>query len=326
MTPRGSLLGISAQTTYSYFNAPPAPPYADYATVSATASAADTTRARMTYTYDDRNRLTRVNPDGSGLNDPADAKYSYNSVGSQAEMKYRNGVTTAYTYNTRNQLTLVDTTGGASASFRYDDTATAWETAGRRLANSGLRRGMLENIQGAIRWVGYSYDNLGRLTKESLHSANWAAATGSVQYDSTPGYDANGFDPVGNRQQRIVSSFPGLANGTTTYATYDENDRLGSTLATGTAAATFDGNGNTLMFDLDGNATWDQGNDVPENRDQYDVENHLTRAKRGTSTIAILYDGDGNRVEKTVTPTGGGADIPPQGPRRETPEPGVGTG
>src|SRR5688572_1187097 len=94
---RGSLLGISARTTYTYFNAPPAPPYADFATVYATASAADTTRAHLTYAYDDRNRLTKVNADGPGLNDPADAKYSYNSVGSQAAMKYRNGVTTAYT-------------------------------------------------------------------------------------------------------------------------------------------------------------------------------------------------------------------------------------
>ena len=102
---------------------------------------------------------------------------------------------------------------------------------------------------------------------------------------------------MGNRNSRNVSGVANVAS--TSYATYDSNDRLGSTLANNTAASSFDANGNTLQFNLDGNGLWDY-----TDPDEYDFENRLITAHRTInnqlSTINIVYDGDGNRIGKTV--------------------------
>jgi YD repeat-containing protein len=95
-------------------------------------------------------------------------------------------------------------------------------------------------------------------------------AGGSV--NGTIGYQ---YDPVGNRLQRTSSVAPVPASS----YTYDANDRL--------TTDTYDGNGNT---------TASGGNTYT-----YDFENHL-KTQNGAA-VAIVYDGDGNRVSKT---TGGG--------------------
>jgi len=79
------------------------------------------------------------------------------------------------------------------------------------------------------------------------------------------------FDAVSNRLSRTstVAGVPSVVH------TYDANDRL--------TADTYDANGNTLAT-----AGW---------RYTYDFENRLVGATGG---VSILYDGDGNRVAKTV--------------------------
>ncbi len=147
----------------------------------------------------------------------------------------------------------------------------------------------------------YDYDPLRRLRKENVTSG---ANIGEITYDNTAGYPATGdtgYDRVGNRRKRAVGLNPAV-NGfeTRTYADYDANDRLGSAAA-GKVSASFDANGNTLRVDLDANGTWDQGT-----RDVYDIENRLITATRPSlvwsekSTIGLVYDGDGNRVQKKV--------------------------
>jgi hypothetical protein len=162
---------------------------------------------------------------------------------------------------------------------------------------------MRENIQGAVRLVGYSYDHLNRLTRESLHSnTDWATETGAVAYDATPGYSDAGFDEVGNRRQRIVTgSFPGLASGTTSYSAYTLNDCLGP-IQSGTVGASFDPNGNTIQLDLNADGAGDF-----DGADEFGLENRLSRRKvtspiysGGKRWIELAYDGDGNRVSKTL--------------------------
>jgi len=76
------------------------------------------------------------------------------------------------------------------------------------------------------------------------------------------------YDSVGNRQQWLI-------NGATvnTY-TYDADDRLGAD-----------------QYDADGNTINSLGT-----ANSYDFENHLVQH----GTVAIVYDGDGNRVSETV--------------------------
>jgi RHS repeat-associated protein len=112
------------------------------------------------------------------------------------------------------------------------------------------------------RTINYTYDDLYRLTSESIandpHGIN-----GSASYS---------YDPVGNRLNRSSS----IAPVTPQSSMYDLNDRL-----------TSDG------YDNNGNTTATNGNSYG-----YDFENHITSLNGGT--VRYVYDGDGNRVGKTV--------------------------
>jgi len=112
------------------------------------------------------------------------------------------------------------------------------------------------------RTVNYTYDDLYRLTSESIandpHGVN-----GSASYS---------YDAVGNRLNRSSSIAPVPSQ----TSTYDANDRLTS--------ENYDNNGNT---------TTANGNSYA-----YDFENRLTSLNGGSATY--VYDGDGNRVSKAI--------------------------
>ena len=110
--------------------------------------------------------------------------------------------------------------------------------------------------------LNWTYDGIYRLTNETVGS-DPANKNGSVSYS---------LDPVGNRKSE-TSTLSGLNPGTFNYNADDEvstdiYDANGNTLATGGKAFT------------------------------YDSENHLMSMNGGA--VTLLYDGDGNRVAKTV--------------------------
>jgi YD repeat-containing protein len=116
------------------------------------------------------------------------------------------------------------------------------------------------------RTVNYAYDNLYRLTSETIACGGTgtpACAPGTVSYT---------YDPVGNRAQ-MTSTLAAIPAGN---FFYDANDRF-------TTGDTYDANGNTISS---GGTT-----------NVYDFENHLIQKDAG---VTIVYDGDGNRVSKTV--------------------------
>src|SRR5438552_3947879 len=101
--------------------------------------------------------------------------------------------------------------------------------------------------------VSYGYDELYRLTSETISGA--AAQNGTITYQ---------FDPVGNRKQlsSTVAAIPsGLMN-------YDANDRVSTDV--------YDNNGNTINNSGIGNV--------------YDFENHLVH--HGNVTIVYDGDGN----------------------------------
>jgi RHS repeat-associated protein len=111
------------------------------------------------------------------------------------------------------------------------------------------------------RTVSWTYDGIYRLTNETINS-------NSVSYT---------LDAVGNRQQQ-TSSITGVPSAGP--FTFDVDDRL--------STENYDPNGNTLKT---GNRSF-----------TYDFENRLKTMALNTDPVSVTlqYDGDGNRVAKTV--------------------------
>jgi RHS repeat-associated protein len=134
-----------------------------------------------------------------------------------------------------------------------------------RLAPAGNRTNLSETVGGQSRTFTWQYDPLYRLTNEVITGA---APTGTISYR---------YDAVGNRTNR-TSTVGGITNQTFAYTA---NDWL-----------------TTDVYDANGNTRTNAGDVF-----RYDVENRLTNAVVGGTSITIVYDGDGNRVRKIVGTT-----------------------
>lgn len=192
------------------------------------------------YSYDQLNRLATVTDAHTGT-----TTYAYDKVGNLQSYLYPNGVATAYTYNPLNRLTSM--TVGSLASYVY-----TLGPAGNRTAVSETGR-----------QVNYTYDDLYRLTGETITGSPVPADNGAIGYQ---------YDPVGNRLQRTST----LAAVPPSVYSYDQDDRL-----------------TTDSYDTSGNTISSGGHSYT-----YDFENHLISADGGA--VRIVYDGDGNRVAETA--------------------------
>jgi RHS repeat-associated protein len=186
-------------------------------------------------------------------------------VGNLAAVTQPNGVVHAYTYDTRNRLTQLAVNAGGGAGPALASYAYTLAPTGHRLSVAEL----------SGRTVTYTYDDLYRLTSETIagDTSSPTPQNGVISYT---------YDAVGNRQQRgsTVPAIPAIPAGV---LFYDANDRL-----TG-GAESYDANGNTVA-----NAGFSVA---------YDFENRIVSRDDPTvanDTISIKYNGDGQRVEKSV--------------------------
>jgi YD repeat-containing protein len=205
--------------------------------------------AQMAHQYDARNRLWKTfSSPGAGLA----ATYGYGPAGELNSVTYANNLTTTYAYNGRYHLRRVRTAVGANtvpvANFDHDEAgqviapATPRATWGAGLLSlSGRRNRMDEKIESATRSVNYGYDRLNRLSSESVGAS-------SITYDSGAGYEATGYDRVGNRGSRTVtgSAFPSVT--AQSNLTYDQNDRVDNDASASTPSTLFDANGNRTAY------------------------------------------------------------------------------
>jgi RHS repeat-associated protein len=238
------------------------------------------------YTYDQRDRLTqKAAPEGT-------LTYTYDLAGDLTSMRSSNsgGTSVNYSYDALNRLSTVkdNRLTAGTTTYAYDNvgnlqgylypnnvkTTYAYNTlnrltnvsigTGSTLASYAYTLGPAGNrtqvTEMGGRQVSYTYDALYRLTGETITGGS---VNGAIGYQ---------YDAVGNRLKRTSTVPPVPA---ATY-TYDPNDRL-----------------STDMYDQDGNTTASGGNTYG-----YDFENHLTT--QNTNAVALLYDGDGNRVAKTA--------------------------
>ena len=259
---RASMNDASGLTTYSYDSRDrllsKATPFGtvtytyDNADNILTLTSSNAGGAAMTYSYDELNRLASAG-DASGV-----TSYTYDAVGNLSGFAYPNGVQTSYAYNALNRLTQTTSTCATGTGCTAPGTGIASYTytlgaAGNRLSVAEL----------GGRTVNFAYDNIYRLTSETITGGS--SQNGVISYQ---------YDPAGNRLQRnsAVPAVPatGLLN-------YDANDRI--------STDPYDSNGNLLNAGGGSNL--------------YDFENHLVRS----GGVDIVYDGDGNRVGETVAGT-----------------------
>ena len=224
-------------------------------------SSSDPNGVDLGYTYDPLNRLENVADAQSGT-----TTYGYDDVGNLAGYVYPNNVSSTYVYDSLNRLTnLMSANAQLSPVAFYRYTVAA---GGQRLtANENV---VLTNGVRTINRL-YSYDATYRLTHEGL------SVTDPVALPATAGVGYT-LDDVGNRLARQSN----LNSILSTSSSFDANDRLTSD--------TYDANGNTTV----GHVT----TTAPTVSDQYDFEDRLIN--RNSGQITLTYDGDGNRVSKTV--------------------------
>jgi len=242
------------------------------------------------YAYDNLNRLTNKLVAWNGGLTLA-LNYRYDSLGTLTNLwsSTLNGVTNVYQYDLLGRLTNVLAGGTVAAGYGYDIvgnlqslryangvtnlyqydarnrlTSLAWQRGSTSLASFAYTMGPTGNrtaLTEAVNGTSRTYN----WAYDYLYRVTGEAIgnLGTVNY---------GFDAVGNRTSR-QSTIPQIP---TNGASYTANDWL--------ASDRYDPNGNTTNS---GAANY-----------QYDALNHLTNANNGQ--IVIVYDGDGNRVKKTV--------------------------
>jgi RHS repeat-associated protein len=284
--------GVTTTYTYDTLNrllsrATPGEPTVSF-TYTATGKRATMTDASGTtsYSYDSLDRLTaKATPEGT-LN------YTYDAAGNVASVNsnHTNGVSVSYAYDELNRLSTVTDgrlQGNQMTTYAYDPASNVTTVSYANGVQSSMtydalnritglatqstgylyQRGSTGNLTGATelngRALSWNYDGIYRLTNETI-SSDPSHNNGSASYT---------LDPVGNRLSE-TSTLAGLDPGTFGYNADDEAN-----------TETYDANGNTVAT---GGKTF-----------AYDAENHLTSMNSGA--VTIVYDGDGNRVAKTVS-------------------------
>jgi RHS repeat-associated protein len=261
-------------------------------------------RGTTSYAYDSRDRLVKLTyPDGRIL------AYGYDANGERTTITAKFGstsLTTTTTYDVAGRpATVTDPLGrifsvtydgdggptlllypnGTETTYAYDarhrttDLANVESAASTPIAtfsyvlDSEGKRIQVREADATVRQ--YGYDEQSRLTSENV--------TGSLTYAKTFTYDV-----VGNR---LTQTTTGSAAATVNY-TYDTRDRLTNE------------NSTTYGYDVNGNLTSKSG----EATYAWDFENRLTSATMSSGTAVVhAYDPDGNRVQTSVTPSGGTA-------------------
>lgn len=140
-----------------------------------------TASGTTSHTYDKRNRLDLVK-----LNGLLEADYDYDAISNLTQTTFGNGTRENRSYDTLNRLTTLETKrlGDNTLLSKYIYT----------LDKVGNRKSVTETQNGQGRSIAYTYDDLYRLTKESI--------VDSVNGDRTSSYV---YDKVGNRLGKTVN-------------------------------------------------------------------------------------------------------------------------
>jgi YD repeat-containing protein len=204
----------------------------------------------------------------------ANVGYSYdelNRLSTVADSRLPGNNTTTYNYDPASNVATVNYANGVQSLMTYDAlnriTGLTASSSANEVSGYIYQRSATGNLTGATelngRTLAWNYDGIYRLTNETI-SSDPSNNNGTSSYT---------LDPVGNRTAENTT-LPGFNSASYNYNIDDE-----------VTTETYDSNGNTLAT---GGKTF-----------AYDAENHLTSMNGGA--VTIVYDGDGNRVSKTVS-------------------------
>ncbi len=244
-----------------------------------------------TYGYDSMDRLSsKATPEGT-------LSYAYDAAGNLQSMtsNHAHGISATYSYDELNRLSTVadaNLTGlptnitqysydnasnvgsvqypnGVTTQFTYD-TLNRVMSASSQVSSYTYQRNPTGDLKQVVelggRTVNWTYDGIYRLTNESI--AGDQTENGEVTY---------GLDAVGNRTS-ASSNIPGLSPVSGTFGAGDPDDELSGE-----------------QYDQNQNVTFTAGKTFA-----YDSDNHMMSMSAGGTSVAMIYDGDGNRVAKTV--------------------------
>jgi RHS repeat-associated protein len=221
----------------------------------------------LDYAYDGAGHLASMSSENANGVSVSYAYDELNRLKTVTDNRLMGQNTTTYTYDAASNLGTVAYPNGVQSTFSYDTLNRLTDVNSSQAGNyhydlypAGNRKDASEASGRSVTW---SYDGIYRLTNEAINS-DPANKNGSVGYN---------LDPVGNRQS-ASSSLTGVNSGS---FGYDADDRL--------TTETYDANGNVTS--AGGGMTF-----------YFDSENHLVSMNSGA--VTLLYDGDGNRVAKTV--------------------------
>jgi RHS repeat-associated protein len=284
-----------------------------------------------TFAYDEMRRLLSKTPDAS-LNQPA-VSFTYNVLGQRASMTDASG-STVYAYDNRNRLQSKQTPFGAlsytyndagnietlrssnvngvSVDYDYDELNRLASLKDNRLTGnqtSTYTYDAVGNLQSYAYpnqvTTSYTYNNLNRLATMTVSNQQGGLAS----YTYTLGAAGNRTQVVEGSGRRVNYVYDDLYRLTQeTIANSSNNGQIGyqydavgnrlqrtsNVIQVADQSSTFDANDrlNPDTYDANGNTKISNGKTY-----NYDFENKLTSTSNG---ITIVYDGDGNRVSKTV--------------------------
>ncbi|MBC2724335.1 RHS repeat protein [Desulfosporosinus sp.] len=182
-----------------------------------------------------------------------------------------NGVQDRFDYNEGNQLTETSTVNSCgtkmwSSKYVYDDDGRL-----KTITGNGPGSPSADYVYNDVAGT----ENLNRLTKATINDGSG---------DKTFNYS---YDPAGNIQSMNVPS------GQTNTFVYDRNNKI-SAINGSAGNVSYDANGNLTKLTVNGKTQ----------QYVYDAANRLTTVKEGAGAGTVIarytYDGDGQRLTKTV--------------------------
>ncbi|WP_159434959.1 tandem-95 repeat protein [Rubritalea squalenifaciens] len=229
----------------------------------------------QSYSYDALNRLEKLYQ-GRDAGRTEIAGYSYNAVGSLANVSYQNGIGHEYFYNSLNRLTGLDVAKNGVAAVQQGYAYTL---------NKAGHRTKIEEASGRV--IDHVFDKLYRLKQESI-AGSLDGRNGSIDYV---------LDAVGNRTSRTASTTSLLELLPDQNFSYTNNDLL--------SHHSYDANGSTTsspQADYPVTKDEDGATRAGTNGDIYDFRGKLLRRNRGDgSYVDCHYNADGDRIRKEIT-------------------------